>query len=252
MNKLLPMIKADFIKMKNTPFYWIHICVPITGIVMFLGYYSFTTWSTTSKIQGYLQALSMVFPILIGIVSSMVIDQEAMAGRFKEMLGAVYGKQLSLISKLVMLLISGFISSVVAVGGFLFGFEFILHQNVLPISFYGDIILIIFGSQIFLYLFHIWLSLLWGNGASIGIGIFESLFSALVITGLGDGIWQWIPCGWGMRFSDYFLIKWNSLGGTFNQLSDFNSGIVNCIIFTMMFGIFLGIWFNFYEGRKEK
>lgn len=251
MTKILRLMKADFMKMKNTPFYWIHICVPFTGIIMFLLYYSFSKWNAASKVLAYLQALSIVFPILIGIVCSMVVEQEAMAGRFKEMFAVEYGKQRALLSKISILLITGCISAVIAVGGFLVGFKYILNQNVLPLTFYRDIILIIFGSQIFLYLFHIWLSFLWGNAASIGIGIFESLISALIITGLGDGLWQWIPCGWSIRFCDYFLKNFYRVSGSYNLVADVNIGVRNSILFTVIFGIFLGIWFNFYEGRKD-
>lgn len=248
MFKILSMIKADFIKMKNTPFYWIHICLPIMGVVFFMVGYSFLSYDGTSKTLGYLKVILLLFPVLIGVLASMVIEQEAGAGRFKEMLGCVYGKQLSLISKTSMLLFSGLTSTIIAVGGFFIGFQFYLHENVLPASFYGYIILIIFGSQVFLYMFHIGLSLLWGAGASIGMGIFESLTAALMSTSLGDGIWQWIPCGWGIRLSTYFSLKYQSVNG----LPEFNEGVKNSILFTIIFGILLIIWFNFYEGRKEK
>jgi lantibiotic protection ABC transporter MutG family permease subunit len=252
MFKLFLSIKADFIKMKNTPFYWFHICVPIIGIVISLGWYSFAHKNDAVGTTGmYLQTISMFFPLLIGIICPMVIEQEAGAGRFKEMLGGFYGKQLSLISKILMLPFSGFISIVIAVGGFFIAFQFILHQNLLPATFYGYIILIIFGSQIFLYLFHVWLSFLWGPGASIGIGIFETLISALMHTGLGEGTWQWIPCGWGMRFSDYFFGKLYVLHQSLSKFPDFIQGVKNSIIFTIIFGIVLIIWFNYYEGRKE-
>lgn len=250
MSKLFLMMKADFIKMKNTSFYWLHMFIPIIGIAIFLGYYSYSPWDGISKVDAYSQAISIVFPIMIGIVSSMVIEQEAIAGRFKEMLGSPYGKFKSLISKICMLLFSGFISIVIAIIGFWIGFQFILHQNLLPITFYAGIILIIFASQVFLYLFHIWLSLKWGSAASIGIGIFESLFSALIITNLGTGIWQWIPCGWSIRFCDYFLLKWYNPSSPLIKLPEFTEATRNSILFTIILGVALVIWFYFYEGRK--
>ena len=85
--------------------------------------------------------------------------------------------------------------------------QYILKQNVLPPNFYIKIVLIIFLSQIFLYIFHLWLSIRFGSGASIGIGIFESLIAGLFITGLGDGIWQYVPCSFAVRFCDNFFIK---------------------------------------------
>lgn len=252
MFKLFLSIKADYIKMKNTPFYLFHIWVPTIGIVTFLGRQFFVHNSDTVGTTGmYLQTISMFFPLLIGIICPMVIEQEAGAGRFKEMLGGFYGKQLSLISKILMLLFSGFISIGIAVGGFFIAFQFILRKNLLPVTFYVYVVLIIFASQTFLYLFHIWLSLMWGPGASIGIGIFETLISALMHTGLGEGIWQYIPCGWGMRFSDYFLVKLYILHQPLSKIPDFIQGIKNSILFTIIFGLVLIIWFNSYEGRKE-
>lgn len=105
--KILCLLKADFIKMKHTPFYWIHICLPIIGAIIFLKYYSFSTWNSVNKISGYLEVLSLTFPVVIGIVCSMVIEQEVMAGKFKEMLSIEYGKGMCLLSKILILLLTG-------------------------------------------------------------------------------------------------------------------------------------------------
>lgn len=56
--KILRLMKADFIKMKHTSFYWIHICMPVIGIFMFLWYYSFSILGSIGKVNGYLDALS--------------------------------------------------------------------------------------------------------------------------------------------------------------------------------------------------
>lgn len=257
--KILRLMKADFIKMKHTSFYWIHICLPVIGIVMFLGYYSFVPFGSVGKVNGYLEALSLVFPVLIGIICSTIIEQEVMAGKFKEMLSIEYGKGICLLSKILVVLFMGFLSLSLAVGGFFIGFEYILKQNILPFKFYVILTLLIFVAQIFIYLFHLWLSIKFGSGASIGMGIFESLFSALIITGLGDGIWQWIPCAWSVRFCNNFFIKESNSIDVFNELADFNTGfsinaigLRNCIIFTIVLGILFGIWFNFFEGRENE
>lgn len=258
MMKIFPLVKSDFIKMRHTPFYWIHICLPVIGALIFLKYYSFSGQNPINKINGYLEALSLTFPILIGIVCSMVIEQEVMAGKFKEMLSTEYGKGMCLLSKILILIFSGFFSLSLSIGMFFIGFQYVLRQNMLSLNFYVNVTLIIFGAQIFLYLFHLWLSIKLGSGASIGMGIFESLFAALLITGLGDGIWQWIPCGWSVRFCDNFFIKEPNSVDVFNRLADINKGLSNsaigfrnCIIFTIVFAIFFGIWFNFFEGRGE-
>ncbi|NFH70161.1 lantibiotic immunity ABC transporter MutG family permease subunit [Clostridium botulinum] len=250
MNTILRLMKADFIKLKRTSFYWIHICVPVIGIFIFLWYFSFSLLSSTSKVESYLEAISLTFPLIIGIVTSMVVEQESMAGGFKEILGTEYGKGRCLISKVLVLLCTGFLSTILAIGIFFIGFQYVLKQNTLPLNFYVYQTVIIFGSQIFLYLFHLWVSFVLGNGGSIGIGIFESLTSALMLTGLGDNLWKWIPCAWGVRFSDYFTVHWLKLGIKSNEVASIYFGTQNSIVVTILLGVLFGVWFKFYEGTK--
>lgn len=250
--KIFKLIQADFMKMKNTSFYWIHICMPIIGILIFLGYYSYSPWTVEGKVIGYLEVISIVFPCLIGILCSMVVEQEFMAGRFKEILSTQWGKRKNILSKLIMLLLMGIFSLVLALGGFFIGFQFVLKQNTLPFSFYAYSALFIFVGQIFLYLFHLWLSIFWGKGVSISIGIFESLCSALLITGLGEGIWYFIPCEWAARFSDYFILIWLNNTEIIRAMSEIKMGIICSIVITVIFFIFLGVRINYFEGREEK
>ncbi|MDR5586308.1 MULTISPECIES: lantibiotic immunity ABC transporter MutG family permease subunit [Clostridium] len=250
MDTILRLMKADFIKLKRTSFYWVHICVPVIGAFIFLWYFSFSSWSSLSKVQGYLEVISLIFPMVIGIVTSMVVEQESMAGGFKEILGTEYGKGRCLLSKVLILLCTGFLSTILAIGIFFIGFQYILKQNVLPLNFYAYETLLIFGSQIFLYLFHLWISFILGNGGSIGMGIFESLISALMITGLGDGIWQWLPCAWGIRLVDYFTVNWVNSGINSNEFASIYVGTQNSIVLTILLGVLFGIWFKFYEGTK--
>lgn len=253
------LIKADFMKMKRTPFYLIHFCIPIIGVIIFLAYFSTSKSNDVVKLNLYLQVLLMAFPVLIGIVCSAAVQQEAMAGKFKEMIGTKYGRGKCLLSKILMLLFAGFFSLTLAVGAFYIGFQYLLKQNTLQFSFYVYVTLIIFWCQIFIYLFHLWLGINFGSGASIGMGIFESLISALFITGLGDGIWQWIPFGWGIKICNNLFIREPNSIDAFNKVADMNigisnsmSGIRNSVIFTILFGVFLLIWFNFYESNGEK
>ena len=249
---ILKLIKADFMKMKHTSFYWIHICMPIIGMLIFLGYYSYSPWTAEGKVIGYLEVIAIAFPFLIGILCSMVVEQEFMAGRFKEILSAEWGKRKNILSKLIMLLLMGLFSLVLAMGGFFIGFQCILKQNTLSFIFYVYSTLFIFGAQIFLYLFHLWLSLFFGKGTSISIGMFESLCAALLLTGLGDGIWYFIPCEWAVRFSDYFILIWSNNMGMTGAMSEINMGIICSIVITVVFAIFLGIRINYFEGREEK
>ena len=70
------LIKADIIKFKSTQIPWMHLYIPILGLIIFLSYYSYTPWTSFSKISAYLQVLSITFPMLIGIITSIVAEQE--------------------------------------------------------------------------------------------------------------------------------------------------------------------------------
>lgn len=251
MRVLYRVLKSDFLKMKHSVFYRIHFLTPITGLVLFLSYYSFSKWSPTSKVQGYIEVLAIAFPLLISIVCSFAVEQEALAGNFKELLSTEYGRSKAFISKVCMLLICGFCSTVLAVGGFAAGFHLMLKQNEFPLSFYCEISLIIFGCQIFIYILHLLLSFRFSKGVSIGVGITESLLAALMITGLGDIIWKFIPCAWGARLCDYFL-AYKFKPNYFNVIqADAKMGSAICISLTLIGVIISLIWFSFYEGRKE-
>lgn len=248
--EIVNSLKADSIKMKHTIFYWIHICIPILGLVLVVVSYLIHKNDAITSIGTLSENISLIFPILISVICSLVIEQEENTGNFKEILGNVYGKYLSFFSKILMLLFFGLASTILTIVGYFIVSKFFLHQSVFDLSFYAGLIFIILGSQIFLYLFHTFLSFAIGSAGSIGIAIFESLIAGLMNTSLGDGIWFLIPCGWCTRFTKYFIVKVNIVHKSLNSMLNYGLGINCCILFTIIFFIFLIIWFHFYEGKK--
>ncbi|WP_455796847.1 hypothetical protein [Clostridium butyricum] len=122
------------------------------------------------------------------------------------------------------------------------------------INLYINIAVVVFIAQISLYLFHVFLSIRFGSGVSIGMGIFESMISGLFITGLGDGIWRYVPCSFAVRFSDGFFVKeagtadvFNTLAGTGYWIKQCAAGFINCIIITFVGVIALKMWFDYFE-----
>lgn len=197
------ILRADFIKMKHTIF--LDTCSDANHrYCSFLSYYSFSKFDSINKVSGYIQVLSISFPLLISIVCSSVVEQEALAGNFKELLSTEYGRRKALISKVCLLLICGFCSTMLAVVGFATGFHFLLGQNEIPFALYVEISFILFSCQIFMYIWHLFLNFRFSKGASIGIGIIDSLLAALMLTGMGDVIWKYMPCAWGARLCNYF------------------------------------------------
>lgn len=249
MKTFLRLIRGDFQKIRRSPLYCIHIVIPMLMVILFLSYYSFSRASSPGKVGGYIEVLAIGFPLLIGIISANAVEQEALAGRFQELLMAKY-KLMTFFSKVCMLLLMAFGALIAAVGGFAFGFQFLLHQNMFSTNFYAKMTLILFFSQIFLYLLHILCSFRFGSGASIGLGIAESLVAALMLTGLGDGIWKWIPCSWGARLCNSYMLWSTNNSGISIFMKEFQSGALICFIVTALLFFISSFWFHYFEGRN--
>ncbi|MGE7997365.1 lantibiotic immunity ABC transporter MutG family permease subunit [Lysinibacillus sp. NPDC093190] len=247
---MLRLLRAEFLKIKRTPFLLIHLLVPIIISGLFLAYYSYSPWNFDWKVSAYFQALSCGFPIIIGLVCAMASEQEATAGHFQEMLTASKTKIIAFLSKLLLLLLFSFGAVLLSIGIFSVGFIELLHEDTFNFQFYLIAGCILFASYVFLYILHFFVSLHFGKGASIGLGIVGSLIVALLLTGLGDGIWSFIPYGWGGHFVSLWEMKASGL-----DLSTVETGLQKGIIASVcgtLLALFLScLWFWKWEGRKS-
>ncbi len=174
------LIKADIIKFKSTQIPWMHLYIPILGLIIFLSYYSYTPWTSFSKISAYLQVLSITFPMLIGIITSIVAEQEYIAGGFKNILIASETKNLSIMSKFTLCLLFGSLSTILAVVGFYIGYSFI-DSNIYPIYISIPIGLLV-GSMNSGHWIKVWLENLFHIFGKIDLNFL------MIITGFGIGV----------------------------------------------------------------
>ena len=248
MSQFKNLLKADIIKLKSTQMLWIHLYIPILGLIAFLSYYSYAPYSSYNKVSAYLEVLCMAFPILIGIITSMVSDQEYMAGGFQNILISSETKSLSFISKYTLFLLLGILSTLLSVVGFYLGFS-LMGKNNFPLNMYLAVVGILIGSNMFEYVLHFFLSFRFSKGISIGVGIVESLISALFLTGMGDGRWPFAPCAWSMRFIGSLLARYQNV----NFVDpDLHLGINICIFGTVLSFLIMLIWFTKWEGKKAE
>lgn len=250
MIKFFRLIIGDFKKLHHSSIVWIHVVVPVLIAMLFVWYYSSSALNDISKIEYFIQALSIGFPLIIGIVCAMVVEQEAQAGSFQELLMSK-NKLLSFFSKLCMLIFMAFTSLVTAVGILAIGLECLLHKNPFSAAFYGKITLLLLFCEIFLYLLHLLCSFKFGTGASVGLGISESLITAILLTGLGDKTWKWVPCSWGGRACDYYISLSTYKGNSGTYMQEFQSTVYIFSVVTVIFLLISFLWFNYFEGRKE-
>lgn len=246
----LHLLSAEMLKMRRTWILWLHIVMPVLGIAVFLWYYSFSMWSAWGKISGYIEIVSIVCPVLVSFVSALAAEQEKQAGHFQNLFGTGRHRESNLAIKICLLMLWNLAALTLAVGGFGAGFSLMTDVKV-PGKFYPILILVTWVCQTFCYCFHLFLGIRFSRGISIGAGVVESLVAALMMTGLGDGIWQFLPCAWAGRFTGYYVqMTANAdINKEFLRTQIETGGIV-MLLMTLAGAGLLFIWFHNYEGRR--
>lgn len=243
-------LKSDLYKLCHSPLLLIHFIVPVVGIILSVWYYSFSPWNELDKLSAYIQIVSVSFPVLIGIITSILAESEQKAGDFQILLSTATPKYMPHLTKLIWLIIFGFCSSLLALVGFGIGFS-ALGYTTFKLMFYIKTAVLLSISVISLYLLHYIISFIAGKGYSLGLGIIGSLLSALFLTGLGDGIWTFLPWGITARFSETLLVS-SVMNIHFLQFSGIIKSMIFILIFSFLFLITLILLFNKWEGRKSE
>jgi ABC-2 type transport system permease protein len=249
MVSLYGLLRAELLKTRRTPFLLLHLLAPLIAVAAFLAYYSYSPWDTADKVQAYLQVLGCAFPTLTALICSMTAQQEALAGHFQGLLALPAHRIKVYLSKLLMLLIYSLGAVLLAVILFGLGFREVLGEKSLGMAFYWSSAGILLGSAVFLYLLFCYISLRFGRGPSIGIGIVGSLVAALLLTGLGEGLWPYVPFAWGVRLVSIWTVH---AAGTRLTLTETQAdiGILVCCLATAVAAVLSFLWFQRWEGRS--
>lgn len=243
---LMRHLKADFLKTKCLSLRMAHIFIPIGVAVLFIAYYTYSPWSEYVKINVFYQVLGMALPVLIGVFCSILSEQEHTAGAFQSLLMA-QKKCVPFLSKLIVLLFFELGALLLASTLFGVGFQFILRNYLVPFQFYLLISFVLLGSSIFLYILHLFLAFHFNKGVSIGLGILESLVSALFLTDMGKYAWKYVPASWPARMSTTFFSAYT---GEVTEEEILHTMFPICTIFTLVAILLYIIWSSRWEGTK--
>lgn len=237
---------ADLLKMKGLSLTLAHILIPIIISGLFLIYYSFSAWNESTKIIAFYQAVGTGFPVLIGIFTASIMEQEQNAGACQNLL-TLQKKTAAFLSKVVLLLIFSLFSVLFAAAIFCFGFYKILGCSTISIVTYMMAALIMWCGSIPLYIWQMLLAFRFGKGVSIGVGIFSGLVSALMLTNLGTFVWKYIPVSWTGRIPyTYLQIALGEAGA----IDEMKSVIPIFCVFTVISMIYYLFWASHWEGSK--
>ncbi len=243
----LAYLKSDCLKTKHLSIRAAHLFIPVVAAILFIAYYSYAPWDNLKKISTYYQVLGMGLPFLIGLFCAMLSEQEQTAGSFQAMLMTPQ-KLIPFLSKLLLLLIFGLAALVLASAIFGIAFLVVLGNDLVGIDFYLFSSIIMLGSSIPMYILHLFLSLVYIKGVSIGLGIVESLISALLLTGLGNFIWKYVPASWPARIATTFLSAYN---GDTCASTELNGAFSICFIVVIGAMALYIFWANHWQGTKS-
>ncbi len=242
-------IQGEICKMRHTLLPWLHLLIPLSGILVFLSYYSFAAWSAWGKVCGYIETLSIVLPLVISVVCAMSVEMEEKV-HFQTFLGVAAVRRNPLLAKWMILSVMGFAAILLAVLGFAAGFWLMSGGMVLSAGNYLALAGVLTMGGMNLYLLHLFLNLAFSKSASLCIGTAELVISALFLTGLGEGRWQFFPCAWGSRWSVFLIQYWKGDAKAAEKSVTGNLAIGVIVTILLWCGVLL--WFHYYEGRPCK
>jgi len=250
MKYLFSIIKSNLYKLSHTKQLWIHLLMPILGIAVFCGYFSYSPWSELDKIFVFIQAVAMAFPLAASIVITMFYEEEQKAGNFQNILTLPCSKTIPHLSNLISLCIFGLIACICAVVGFGIVFR-TMRFNILSILIFFKLSIVLFAANIALYTLQYIICFTFGKGISLGLGIVGTLLCPLLYLGLGETIWKYIPFGYGIRLGTYYLFNFTDTQTYTNILQDFKSGIIISSIISISLIIVFCFWSNHWQGSKQ-
>lgn len=248
MREFLGGIRAEILKMRHTFLYPLHICIPVLGAAVFLLYCRLTGRSGIGPLSAYAEVIGVALPFMISIVcaGNICLEEE---NHFQVFPGGYTCRWKSFLAKITVLAGLGFLAIGAAVLLFGTGSGMIAGEYVFSQMQYLKLAAVLFLGSVPLYLEHLFLNLKFSKTVSECVGVAQFLLSALFLTGLGDGKWQFFPCTWSARGAMLTLSGLSQKGSLV-----YTEGIMEttgiCLLLLVLICAIIGIWFYYYEGRQ--
>lgn len=249
MQKLGKQITSDAIRLNKTPFFILHLAIPVLGILVFATYQSISNYAPDKFAISYYQVLTLIYPLLAAWLCSLITEQEVEAGGAFFLLSTP-SRAKSLLSKLLYLVLFGLVACLLVTMGYSGAVVFIRPEFSLSLSTTLLMALLVWACAIFEYLFHTWLGLRFGRNVSFAVAAVEILLAALMLTGLGERIWFFVPSAWGVRLVS--LLSRYLTGDDATTVPAMRLGALMAVIITLLLLMLLFLWFRRWEGRKKE
>lgn len=243
------LMTSDGLKLKHTPFFLIHLGVPLLSILVFTGYQLIRTTPVNGLVIYEAKAVILVLPIMIALVTSLVADQEVAAGHGFFLLSAT-SRTKAFISKLVLLLLLGTLAVFFSLIGLFLVTKFIGNQWELDFQSTLYIGLLISSCMVFEYFLHTLIAFKFSKQINFSLAIIEFLLAALMITSLGEFIWILVPSSWGLRLMP--IISSPSQPDALLSVLSLTQIIGIIILLTIVMALLFFFFTKHWEGREEE
>lgn len=254
-------IKSNLYKIVHSRLLWVHILLPIFSVTVFNLYFWGSSKTEVENVELYFQVIAILFPLMIAIVTTLMYEADCNAGGFQLLRMLPAKKANGHIANLFALIVFGSVAGLVAVIGFgvLYqGIGYFRTQSisfVLPMSFYVEIWGLLLSVNIVGYFIQYVLCYTFGKGVSLGVGIVGLLLVPLLYLGIGDFVWKWIPCSYGLRMLSYYFITNITVLNEPPYLiayavNEVETGTKMIIKITILTGVLFYIWGNTLEFAR--
>lgn len=243
MKELFLCGRAELVKMRHTFLYPLHILAAVCGSVFFLLYYRRAISGGWTQLSALAEVIGIALPLAVSLVcaGSVRLEEE---NHFQVFLSGTVRKHHAFQAKCMILWLLGAFTIAGAVLLFEAGSCIWLGREIVPVQDSIALVLILCLGSVPLYLEHLFFSLRLSGAVSMAVGTAQFILSALFLTGLGNGRWQFFPCTWSARGAALFSVSVKE--GTGGALSfPRETGI--CLLITAVLYAIIRIWFYFRE-----
>lgn len=242
----MKQLKAEFFKIRHTFLIPIHILVPVISGIVFLVW---TRISARLQFLVYTEAIGIAFPVLASVICAGDVETE-LPGHFQGFLMKPGKREGAFLAKWMCLQIMAFLAVMGAMLFYAAGNALVLGNNEISAGVFFKTGMIVWAGSLPLYLEHLFLNLRFSRAVSLAVSIGQFLISALFLTGIGEGKWQYVPCSWSSRGAVLYLTE------QFNRrvegrFSVEKGNIFTCILLGTVLCAIILVWFHFYEGRQD-
>ncbi len=242
----MKQLKAEFFKIRHTFLIPIHIFVPVISGIVFLVW---TRISARLQFLVYTEAIGIAFPVLVSVICAGDVETE-LPGHFQGFLMKPGKREGAFLAKWMCLQIMAFLAVMGAMLFYAVGNALVLGNKEISAGVFFKTGMILWAGSLPLYLEHLFLNLRFSRAVSLAVSMGQFLISALFLTGIGEGKWQYVLCSWSSRGAVLYLTE------QFNRRIEgrFPVGkgnIFTCILLGTGLCAIILVWFHFYEGRQD-